>query len=68
MVSRDRQVLANLKATNWHLLSEGEMLDALPLAITGGSLSVSSTRHYVNRNQIAIGLRMTAPRNAANNR
>lgn len=44
------------------------MLDALPLAITGGSLSVSSTRHYVNRNQIAIGLRMTAPRNAANNR
>jgi hypothetical protein len=60
-------VLDQFKATNLHVLQETDLLETLHVAILS-SMPGSSADGFVNDSQIGIGLRMTVPSQAPNNR
>jgi aryl carrier-like protein len=52
-VSQNQAVLAHLRATNYYMLQEQDLLDALQLVMA------SSSAGHINSEQLAIGLRST---------
>lgn len=66
-VSTNKMVLDQFKATNLYVLQESDLLDSLHAAIIC-SHPTASANELVNKSQIGIGLRMTVPSQAPNNR
>ncbi|OJJ30102.1 hypothetical protein ASPWEDRAFT_164008 [Aspergillus wentii DTO 134E9] len=69
-VSTNKMVLDQFKATNLHVLQERDLLDSLHVAILSSSPipSIPFVDGFVNESQIGLGLRMTVPSQAPNNR
>ncbi|MCJ1385150.1 hypothetical protein MMC17_008269 [Xylographa soralifera] len=74
-LSKNSNILEALRATSLHILHEQDLLDSLHLMIdrsypvsTPKAITSSSTTAYVNRSQVAIGVRSTLPLSAPNNR
>lgn len=69
-VSRNAGVLEHFHSTATHVLHEQDLLDSLQLVIQRSAPSPLrvAPKQFVNRSQLAIGLRSTLPLSAPNNR
>lgn len=77
-VSRNAHVMEHFRTTSTHVLYEQDLLDTLHLVINGSHAADSHEQHpktqniadwqYVNKGQVAIGLRSTQPLSVPSNR